>query len=58
VFGAYALIDGLSALVAAARGRQLAGGGRGWLLLEACSASAPAWSRSSGPTAPPWPCCG
>jgi uncharacterized membrane protein HdeD (DUF308 family) len=34
VFGAYALVDGLFALVAAVRGRQLAGGGRGWLVLE------------------------
>jgi uncharacterized membrane protein HdeD (DUF308 family) len=34
VFGAYALVDGLFALVAAVRGRQWAGGGRGWLLLE------------------------
>ena len=34
VFGAYAFIDGVFALVAAARGRQLAGGSRGWLVLE------------------------
>ena len=34
VFGAYALVDGVFALVAAARGRQLAGGSRGWLVLE------------------------
>lgn len=34
VFGAYALVDGVFALVAAIRGRQLAGGGRGWLVLE------------------------
>ena len=34
VFGAYAFVDGLFALVAAFRGRQLAGGSRGWLVLE------------------------
>jgi uncharacterized membrane protein HdeD (DUF308 family) len=34
VFGAYAFIDGVFALVAAARGRQLAGGSRGWLVFE------------------------
>ena len=33
VFGAYAFVDGLFALVAAFRGRQLAGGSRGWLVL-------------------------
>ena len=34
VFGAYAFVDGLFALVAAVRGRQLAGGSRAWLVLE------------------------
>jgi uncharacterized membrane protein HdeD (DUF308 family) len=34
VFGAYALVDGVFSLVAAARGRELAGGSRGWLILE------------------------
>jgi uncharacterized membrane protein HdeD (DUF308 family) len=34
VFGVYAIVDGVAALVAAARGRQLAGGSRGWLVLE------------------------
>jgi uncharacterized membrane protein HdeD (DUF308 family) len=34
VFGAYAFVDGVFALVAAVRGRQLAGGSRAWLVLE------------------------
>jgi uncharacterized membrane protein HdeD (DUF308 family) len=34
VFGAYAFVDGVFALIAAARGRELAGGSRGWLVLE------------------------
>jgi uncharacterized membrane protein HdeD (DUF308 family) len=34
VFGVYAIVDRVAALVAAARGRQLAGGSRGWLVLE------------------------
>jgi uncharacterized membrane protein HdeD (DUF308 family) len=34
VFGAYALVDGLFALIAAFRGEQLAGGSRAWLVLE------------------------
>jgi uncharacterized membrane protein HdeD (DUF308 family) len=34
VFGAYALVDGVFAVVAGIRGREPAGGGRGWLLLE------------------------
>ena len=34
VFGAYALVDGLFTLYAAIGGRQPAGGGRGWLVLE------------------------
>jgi uncharacterized membrane protein HdeD (DUF308 family) len=34
VFGAYVFVDGVFALIAAARGRELAGGSRGWLVLE------------------------
>ena len=34
VFGAYAFVDGVFALIAAVRGPELAGGSRGWLVLE------------------------
>jgi uncharacterized membrane protein HdeD (DUF308 family) len=34
VFGAYVFVDGVFALIAAVRGRELAGGSRGWLVLE------------------------
>ena len=58
VFGAYAFIDGVFALVAPPVGGSWpAAAAAGWSL-RACSASAPASSRSSGPASPPWPCCG
>jgi RsiW-degrading membrane proteinase PrsW (M82 family) len=58
VFGVYAIVDRVAALVAAARGGSWpAAAAAGWSW-RACSASPPASSRSSGPASPPWPCCG